>query len=422
MSPSSDVGSNETQSLRFTSRDNSPLPYSTYSRSPSPFSKPPVPTSPKPMFNRPHSLRRSVDGRPKVEDPPTTILSPAERAELVKKTRKLTQLFGQTPGPDLASLSPVINSPLQQSRLVPDVRKGHRVIASISNPLHPSDRGIWPPPDETLYLNINGRRHSTPLSPMSVSTMWGSNEDESILDLHDQRSFRSNKPVRLRLSRRERTPPASPAPSPMSFIDLSDDDSAAETGKITPGHRRQPSSPRESMIDDTASLLTLTSTEMHEEEQRRKREKLVKLHRFLGSRVPTDLVLGLGLSQSPPLLPPTSPDVEDWDTRKKFRMRKRRSSSYAEYTRPLTAQEDRMKSELDMEEKALNVRRAAKMEKVGVSQPFRIAFADTALKLERCLESLHHKPYTTLENRIPQFPRGTDQLRYYPWILIPPLH
>jgi len=329
------------------------------------------------MFNRPRSLhRRSVDGRPKVEDPLTTILSPAERAELVKKTRKLTQLFGQTPGPDLTSLSPIITSPLQHSHLAPDVRKAHRVIASISNPMHPSDRGIWPPPDETLYLNINGRRHSTPLSPMSVSTMWGSNEDDSILDLHDQQSFRSNKPVRLRLSRRERTPPASPAPSPMSFIDLSDDDSAAETQKNAIGHRRQLSSPRESIIDDTASLSTLTSAELHEEEQRRKREKLVKLHRFLGSRVPTDLVLGMDLTQSPPLFLPTSPDVEGADTRKKFRMRKRRSSSYAEYTKPLTAQEDRMKSELDIQEKALNVRRAAKMEKVGSSRPFRIALAD----------------------------------------------
>ena len=127
----------------------------------------------KPVFNRPHSLRRSVDGRPKAEDPPTTTLSVVEHAELVKKTRKLTQAFGQTPRPDLASLSPPVASPLQQSHLAPDVRKAHRVVASISNPLHPSDKGIWPPAEETLYLNIHGRRHSTPLSPTTVSTMWG---------------------------------------------------------------------------------------------------------------------------------------------------------------------------------------------------------------------------------------------------------
>ena len=369
MSPTSDVGSHEYQLAKSTPRSASPC-----SCPASPLPKPPVPTTPKPVFNRPRSLRRSADGRSKVEDPLAT-LSPTERAELVKKTRKLTQLFGQTPGPDLASLGSVPQSHLTAS--TPDIRKGHRVAASISNPLHPSDRGVWPPPDETVYLNINGRRHSTPLSPSTVSTMWGSDEDDSILDLHDQRSFRSSKSVRLRMSRQERSLPI----SPMSFIDLSDDDSATESSKDTIYHRRQAPSPRESIADDVTSLLTLTSTECREEEQKRKREKLVKLHRFLGSRVPVDLVLGLDLNQSPPLLPPMLPDTEEEDTRKKFRILRRRSSSFAEYAKPMTAWEDRMKSELDMQEKALNVRRAAKMEKVGAPpQQFRIALVDTALK------------------------------------------
>ena len=362
MSPLSDMGSLEYHSAKSTSRNNSPRSSNPHSRSASPLPKPPVPTTPKPVFNRPRSSRRSVDGGPRVEDPPTTTLSPTERAELVKKTRKLTQMFGQTPGPDLTSPSPAVNSPLQQSYLAPDVRRGHRVVTSVSNLLHPSDRGVWPPPEETLYLNINGRRHSTPLSPTTVSTMWGSDEDGSVFD-PDQRSFYSNKPSRVRLSRKEKSSSiVSTVPSPMSFIDLSDDESAAEPPKDITNHRHQtPESP----TDDTASLLTLTSSQVHEEERRWKREKLVKLHRYLGSRVPTDLVLGLDLSQSPPLPPPAFPDMEPEDTRKKFRMRRRRSSSCAEYTRTLTAREDRMKSDLDMQEKALNVRRAAKMEKVG---------------------------------------------------------
>jgi hypothetical protein len=196
--------------------------------------------------------------------------------------------------------------------------------------------------------------------------MWGSNEDESILDLHDQQSFRSNKPTRLRFSRQEISSPISPAPSPMSFIDLSDDDSAAETPKDVTDHRHQAPSSRQSTADDAASLITLTSTQVHEEERRWKREKLVRLHRFLGSRIPTDLVLGLDHSRSPPLPAPAFLDMEEEDARKKFRIRKRRSSSLAEYTKPLTTQDDRMKSELDMQEKALNVRRAAKMEKVSI--------------------------------------------------------
>ena len=411
MSPSSDSGSHEYRTAKSTSRSNSPRSSNPPSRSLSPLPKPPIPTTPKPVFHRPRSSRRSVDSKPKVEGPPTTTLSAAERAELTKKTRKLTQLFGQTPGPDFASLSPVITFPSHS-----DVRKGHRGISSVPNPLHPSDKGVWPPPEETVYLNINGRRHSTPLSPTTISTMWGSNEEDSIFD-HDQRSFRSNKHSRVRLSRRERPPTSivSPVPSHTSFIDLSDDDCVVETPKDDIDYRRWDPFSRESTIDDTASLLTLTSSQVHEEVRKRKREKLVKLHRFLGSRVPPDLVLGLDLSPSPPLPPPAFLDIEPEDTRKKFRMRKRRSTSLAEYARPLITREDRMKSELDMEEKALNVRRAAKMEKVGASRPFRIAFAD--ITFERCLESLHHKPFTTPENRILQPRRALDRSRYYRWTL-----
>jgi hypothetical protein len=197
--------------------------------------------------------------------------------------------------------------------------------------------------------------------------MWGSNEDDSFLD-PDQRSFYSNRRSKMQPQRKGTSSPsiASSIPSPMSFIDLSDDESAVETPKDIIGHHRQAPFSKQSTFDDTASLSTLTSTQIHEGERRRKREKLVKLHRFLGSRVPPDLALGFDLS-SPQLLPPASPEIERGDTRKRFRVRKRRSSSFSGYTRPLTTREDRMKSELDMQEKALNVRRAAKMEKVGGS-------------------------------------------------------
>lgn len=374
MSPAE--GSHESKPAASTSGHSSPRSSNTHSRSESPLAKPPIPTTPKPVFSRPHSLRKSIDGRPRVEDPPTTTLTTAERAGLVKRSRKIAQLLGQTPGPDLASFSPVV-SPLQRSLLSPDPRKGHRAIASISNPLHPSDRGVWPPPEETLYLNINGRRHSTPLSPTNTSTMWGLDEDESVLEF-DRRSSLSKKSSRARSSD---SLPISPVPSPASFIDLSEDESAAETPKDITDHRRQAPFSEEPMIDDSASLLTLTSTQILEEERRRKREKLVKLHRFLGSRVPADLVLGLDSSQSPNLPPPVSPvspEIASEETRKKFRMRRRRSNSYSGYTKPLTAQEDRMKSELDIQEKALNVRRAAKMEKVGTVQSFPILILLTA--------------------------------------------
>ena len=56
-------------------------------------------------------------------------------------------------------------------------------------------------------------------------------------------------------------------------------------------------------------------------------------------------------------------DAEPDDTQKVFCMLRWWSSSFANYTKPLTAQEDHMKLELDMEGKALN--HAAKMEKVS---------------------------------------------------------
>lgn len=373
--PMSPTESHESKSAKPASSHNSPRSSNPHSRSASPLPKPPIPTTPKPVFNRPYSLRRSVDGRPRVEDFPPANMTAAERAGLVKKTRKIAQLFGQIPGPDITPSRSVI-SPLQRSLLSPDARKGHRAIASISNTPHPSDRGVWPPPEDTVYLNINGRRHSTPLSPTNTSVMWGLDEDDSVLDA-DRRSSFSKRSSRARSSR---SSPMLPAPSPASFIDLSESDSAAETPKDIIDHRHQAPFSQEAMTNDTDSLLTLTPSQIYEEERRRKREKIVKLHRFLGSRVPADLVLGLDLTQSPKLPPPASPETGSDDTRKKFRMRRRRSNSYSGYTKPLTTQEDRMKSDLDIQEKALNVRRAAKMEKVGTVQSFRVDSADRFLE------------------------------------------
>ena len=79
-----------------------------------------------------------------------------------------------------------------------------------------------------------------------------------------------------------------------------------------------------------------------------------------------------------------------------------------------------MKSELDIQEKALNVRRAAKMEKVGALWTLDIVLTDIILK--RCSELLHRKPFITLENRILQFRRVLDHPRYYPWISTRLLH
>ena len=120
--------------------------------------------------------------------------------------------------------------------------------------------------------------------------------------------------------------------SPTSFIDLSDEEGGndgiseilVETPKASRG-RSHPFSP------STASLAeTVSSDVLAEEERRRKREKLAKLHRFLGSRVPPHLVLG-PLDEGAPLPPPApSPrdpqDDEGGEARRKKMLRRRSSS------------------------------------------------------------------------------------------------
>lgn len=98
-----------------------------------------------------------------------------------------------------------------------------------------------------------------------------------------------------------------------------------------------------------------------EEDRRRRREKIAKLHRFLGSRVPTSLVLGFSASDDTlPALEPTTID----NVRTTSRHNRRRSSSATETRGNWFGPDDRMKEELDEREKAINVRRALKMEKV----------------------------------------------------------
>jgi hypothetical protein len=85
--------------------------------------------------------------------------------------------------------------------------------------------------------------------------------------------------------------------------------------------------------------------------------------RFLGSRVPPELALGFD-SRIPPLPPIAVEDEEDEDDRPRFGLRRRRSNPIEDYSTTYVNPGDRLKSELNMEEKAVNVRRAAKMEKV----------------------------------------------------------
>ena len=84
--------------------------------------------------------------------------------------------------------------------------------------------------------------------------------------------------------------------------------------------------------------------------------------------MPAHLVLG-PLEEGVPLPPPAPPTpqddmyAEDPDARK-LRLRRRRSSSAAEFAGTWSDEIDRLKEDLNDREKAINVRRAVKMEKV----------------------------------------------------------
>ncbi|KAI9444940.1 hypothetical protein H4582DRAFT_865702 [Lactarius indigo] len=124
-----------------------------------------------------------------------------------------------------------------------------------------------------------------------------------------------------------------------SLMDLSDDENPSFP------HVQSPHlfpSPTPSHPFDSPDFMT----DSPEDDRRRRREKIAKLHRYLGS--PLDPAIG---SISP------------------RHLGRRRSSSAAELKRNWFDGDDRVKEELDEREKAINVRRAVKMEKMFGVQP-----------------------------------------------------
>ncbi|KAJ7687451.1 hypothetical protein B0H17DRAFT_1070262 [Mycena rosella] len=348
--------------------DQAPSPFEAASPSPSEFprSKPPIPTTPKPDFRRrPDIVRRpSPIGPPptlpvraippNIMPPTTNFLNPSERAQLIKKSRKLAQVFGQTPG--AADFLPDARSSFLDVQAPSASKPRHRVAASMNmvGQMPPVQRPLppWPAPEKTIHMNINGRRHSTPSTPIS---------DEDQLVATELNSDAS--------------------PSPRSFMefsnsnegqepDLGPDESVSVTDTVSgPSARSGLPSPSPSLFEN------LSPEEQAEEERRKKRDKLAKLHRFLGSRVPPSLVLGPDYLEAP--LPPpivaldgTLAMASEPEAVRNRPWVKRRRSSSAAIRATWSDDLDRLKEDLNDREKAIIVRRAQKMEKVfGVAPP-----------------------------------------------------
>jgi len=393
-----------------------PVPASSYltssSRERSRTPKPPKPQTPKPTFNRSSpSLGMSKKSSPRASPPldnskqtretlpPTTnFLNASERADLVRKSRKLAQVFGQTPG--AAALSQQ-ESGRPGQLTVPSGQTGKnrhkRGAVSMSNDIPTSvmhqTEPSWPPTEATLYLSANGRRHSSPLNPEEFSflgdamTTEEGMSSESRIDLDvetgSQEGVLSSDRSGHHASDRNRPG------SPTSFIDLSDE----ETPDMS--KRRRPS---------TRSVLeNMTPEEQAEEERRRKRDKLAKLHRFLGSRVPMDLVLGLADPITSLPLPiavsgTTTTPPEDAEASRKAWLRRRRSSSVVAFPSTWSDDLDRLKEDLNDREKAINVRRAQKMEKVVILSYFGVIdlmffhrFSALHLPRHYTIRAIHHQ-------------------------------
>jgi hypothetical protein len=313
--------------------------------------------------------------------PPTTnFLDAQERAELVKKSRKLMQMFGTTPG---ASVLAQKYDELQRSSLAlpallpvkpgkcPDVHGAPLMPGMFRPSLDDNElKSSW------VILGGNqasGRRHSVPSSPDDISILRDdvTEEHSQVIKAGDGDLSSNEASNRQDLGLRT------------SFMDMSyesiSNDGASAAQTPNQWSRQYSPFPR-----------TPTIAEQEEADRKRKRDQLAKLHRFLGSRVPVGLVLGLDAGDAP--LPPLALQAPDCPSKsdkfaepRKAWLTRRRSSSSAVY--PMTSHDlDRLNENLSDEEKAINVRRAQKMEKVfGVLPP-------QVLYHTRCSPSPTHRP------------------------------
>ncbi|KII94028.1 hypothetical protein PLICRDRAFT_50020 [Plicaturopsis crispa FD-325 SS-3] len=413
-------------------------------------SKPPVPTTPKPTFVR-NSVMSTNSPRPPPNYPAPSLpstetksrehrlsttnqLGADERAELVRKTRKLAQVFGQTPSASAVSARndgdsvPSLLHPFtgkqshhRTATAMPDIGAG----SSASRPFV-NTKPSWPPHEGTTHVSASGRRHSSPLTSegfaglQNIGEVLRGSEDEPVIEIGAQAGG-PNIDWRDRLASKR-------SGSPTSFIDLSDEDNDDNVSAIVfadnhNGKRSRafPHSPSSPSFFDTEPI---SAEEQQELDRKRKRDKLAKLHRFLGSRVPVDLVLGVEplAASLPPFAPvdlpgsvspPLGPVLEEGAY-----MRRRRSSSSAAFPSTYLGDTERLKEDLDEKEKAINVKRAQKMERVfGVLPPQTLyhtrQYPSPSPALDLATARAVPSPITPVHSSPPSPVRNRNQSSYY---------
>ncbi|CAE6420472.1 unnamed protein product [Rhizoctonia solani] len=277
---------------------------------------PPILTFPKPIHGRKHSssdpsvgLASTVlSGRPSTSNMRTA----AERAELVKKTRKIQQMLGDVPpvsGATGSTFYRVSRAARSEDSLVsptsavvviggPTENRGHRSTASLS---------------------------SRPLLALSPGL-----QTDGLLDI---RTSGSGDDFGVGVNDGGLSPITSAQPE-----DIDGD-----------GHEND-------QDEDEAAFA-----------RRAKRAKVAKLHRYLGSRVPAHLVLGLDESWDPEQGLPDVRSEDGVDTGSMFSAKKKRRASDGDCT--MLDEDINDLSVMSSEEKARAVRRKAKMEKMFGERP-----------------------------------------------------
>jgi len=292
---------------------------------------------PKPVLSRhPSPLKKhsTLNNPPFNAKPATTnFLDDAERAELVRKSRKLARLFGETPNAEA-----VVN---QAGPLPTALAHGKKS--------GPGDSQVLPPrPDGA---NTVSRRYSLPLRVDDMPSIDFSRARDADGKLGSS-ELCSNRPSSSPLDTTNSLQRANSirSISPISFID----DVAGRTSI-------------------SSSYSSQTPSIYLESERRRKRERLAKLYRFLGSQVPINLVLGTN-DDSPASLPPRQQNIPGFDNTENKRntlLKRRRSSSAIPRSSTWSDDVERLKADLNDREKAIIVRRAQKMEKVRIIYDYR---------------------------------------------------
>ena len=269
-----------------------------------------------------------------LDRPPTTnYLNPQERADLVRKCRKLTQLLGETPS--LLAVTPGL--PGGASSFEPPSRADSERLCP---------RPYWASRPSMRSADSIDAIHSHFMLSSSINA----------LSISEPSLTEAGKVTRIGKGKtRDKSAGATDVMDSASFIDLLEADDDNQSIRILSSYSFPPlPCPR-----SAASPEFLIHPRPPEENRRRQREKIAKLHRFLGSHVPTSLVLGL--SDADDVLPALDHAAGNIRTSQPGR---RRSSSAAELKSSWFGPDDRVKEELDEREKAINVRRAVKMEKV----------------------------------------------------------